>query len=174
MGGPLPIDDCPYVDEGERLWLQAARAAGYPLNDDFNGASQEGVGLFQLTARGGEGFGTAKAYLAPASGRSNLTVKTGVLTTRILIEKGRAVGVEYLDQGGRGVSFAGSEVILSAGAIASPQLLMLSGVGAADELRAVGVEPVHDLPGVGKDLQDHITIANSFAATRPIGLGAMT
>src|SRR5260370_5337035 len=114
MGGPLPIDDCPYVDEGERLWLQAARAAGYPLNDDFNGASQEGVGLFQLTARGGERFGTAKAYLAPASGRSNLTVKTGVLTTRILIEKGRAVGVEYLDQGRRGVSFAASDGILAA------------------------------------------------------------
>lgn len=174
MGGPLPVDDCPHIDEGELLWLQAAQVAGYPANADFNGASQEGVGVFQLTARGGERFGTAKAYLGPASGRSNLTVKTGVLTTRILIEKGRAVGVEYLEQGRRGVSFAASEVILSAGAIASPQLLMLSGVGAANELRAAGVEPVHDLPGVGKDLQDHVTTVISYAAKRPIGLGAMT
>jgi len=173
-GGPLPVDDCPYIDEGERLWLEAAQAAGYPLNGDFNGASQEGVGLFQLTARGGERFGTAKAYLAPATRRANLTVKTGILTTRILIENSRAVGVEYLEHGRRGVSFASCEVILSAGAIASPQLLMLSGIGAANELRAADVEPVHDLPGVGKDLQDHITVVNSFAAKRAIGLGGLT
>lgn len=173
-GGPLRVEDCPHIDEGERLWLDAAQSAGFRLNPDFNGVSQEGVGLFQLTARNGERFGTAKAYLGPTNGRSNLTVKTHVSTTRILVEKGRAVGVEYLENGRRGTAFAACDVVLSAGAIASPQLLMLSGIGPADELRAVGIEPVHDLPGVGKGLQDHINVVVSFAARRPIGLGAMT
>ncbi|WP_315836318.1 GMC family oxidoreductase [Bradyrhizobium prioriisuperbiae] len=171
--GPLAVNDCPYLDIGERLWLASAQAAGHRLNTDFNGASQQGAGLFQLTVRNGERFGTAKAYLAPAMARPNLTVKTHVLTTRILIEQGRAVGVSYLENGQPVSVFAASEVILAAGAIASPHLLMLSGIGPADELRGAGVAPVVDLPGVGKDLQDHICVVASFAAKQPIGLGAM-
>ena len=101
-------------------------------------------------------------------------MKTGVLLTRILIERGRAVGVEYLEKGRPGTARAGSEVVLSSGAIGSCQLLLLSGIGPADELKAAEVEPVHDLPGVGKDLQDHINIPISFAATEDIGIGALT
>ncbi|WP_062118777.1 GMC family oxidoreductase [Aureimonas sp. AU40] len=172
--GPLDVEDPPHTDEGEHLWLAAAMAAGHARNPDFNGASQAGVGFFQTTTRYGERFGTGKAYLEPALARPGLTVATGVLTTRILVENGRAVGVEYLEGGRPQLAYAASEVILSAGAIASPHLLMLSGIGPADELRAVGVAPVHDLPGVGKSLQDHPNVVISFAANRPIGWGAMS
>ena len=172
-GGPLFISDPAYIDPGERLWLEAAQAAGYRYNDDFNGPDQEGVGYFQFTIRNGERWGTAKAYLRPALERANLTVKTGVVITRIIVEKGRAVGVEYLDKARPQVAHAGSEVVLTAGAIGSCQLLLLSGIGPADELREAEVDPVHDLPGVGKDLQDHINIPITFAANQKIGIGAL-
>lgn len=171
-GGPLAVEDCPYRDEGETLWVEAALAAGHPANPDFNGGSQEGVGFFQLTTRGGERFGTKRAYLDLARDRQNLTIETGVLVTRIMVENGRAVGVEYLRNGRPERAFA-DQVVLAAGAIASPHLLMLSGIGPADALGRAGVAPVHDLPGVGQDLQDHPAITLAFAATRPIGLGAL-
>ena len=170
-GGPLHISDPAYIDPGERMWLEAAQAAGYRYNDDFNGPDQEGVGFFQFTIRDGERWGTAKAYLRPALERPNLTVKTGVIITRIIVEQGRAVGVEYLDKARLEVAHAGSEIVLTAGAIGSCQLLLLSGIGPADELREAEVEPVHDLPGVGKDLQDHINIPITFAANQKIGIG---
>ena len=173
-GGLLHVDDPAYVDRGEHMWLEAAQKAGHKLNRDFNGPDQEGVGFFQFVIKNGERWGTSKAYLRPALERPNLTLKTGVLLTRILIEKGRAVGVEYLENGKPGVAHASSEVVLSSGAIGSCQLLLLSGVGPADELKAVDVAPVHDLPGVGKDLQDHINIPISFAANEDIGIGALT
>ncbi len=173
-GGPLHVSDPAHVDPGERLWLAAAEAVGYRRNDDFNGATQDGVGLFQFTVRNGERWGTAKAYLRPALARPNLQVRTGVTLTRVLIESGRAVGVEFLDRGRPEVVHATSEVVLAAGAIGSAHLLLLSGVGPADELRAIGVDPVHDLPGVGKDLQDHVNVAITFAAKGPMGLGALT
>jgi choline dehydrogenase len=174
IGGPLTISDVPYVDATERLWMEAAQAAGLPFNDDFNGEVQEGVGLFQLTVKDGERFGTGKAFLRPAQERENLTVRTGVLTIRVLVEHGRAVGVEFLDKGRLEVAHASSEVVLSSGSIGSAQLLLLSGIGPADELRAVGVDPVHDLPGVGKSLQDHINIPITFATREPVGIGGMT
>ena len=172
-GGDLHVEDVPYVDPTERLWLAAAQAAGLPFNDDFNGAQQEGVGFFQLTVKGGERFGTGKAFLRPALQRPNLTLRSGVLTTRILIENHRAVGVQYLENGQLRTEYAASEVVLSSGSIGSAQLLMLSGVGAADELRGVGVDVAHDLPGVGKSLQDHINIPITFAARERIGIGGM-
>ena len=172
-GGPLHISDAAYVDRGERLWLEAAQAAGHKLNADFNGTEQEGCGFFQFVIKDGERWGTGKSYLRPALDRPNLTVKTGVLVTRIVIEKGRAVGVEYLEKGREGVALAG-EIVLSSGAIGSPHLLMLSGIGPADELEAADVAPVHDLPGVGKDLQDHINIPIAFGANQKIGIGALT
>ncbi|MCB8876379.1 GMC family oxidoreductase [Acidisoma silvae] len=172
-GGELTISDPAYVDPHEVLWHQAAQAAGFPNNTDFNSAVQEGVGWFQQTVKDGERFGTGKAYLRPALDRPNLTLRTGVTTTRILIENGRAKGVTILDRGVPETIYA-DEVVLSAGAIGSAQLLLLSGIGPADELAEVGVASVHNLPGVGKTLRDHINIPISFAARDKIGIGGMT
>ena len=174
VGGPLRISDVPHVDPAERLWIAAAQAAGLRFNDDFNGPTQEGVGLFQLTVKDGERFGTGRAFLRPALERDNLTLRTGVLTLRVLIEQGRAVGVEFLEDGRPHTAHAASEVVLCAGSIGSAHLLMLSGIGPAEELRAAGVDPLHDLPGVGKNLQDHINIPITFATNERVGIGGMT
>jgi choline dehydrogenase len=172
--GPLHVGNVPFVDRNELIWLEAAQVAGYKLNCDFNGAEQEGAGLFQFVIKDGERFGTGKAYLRPALERPNLTLRTGVRVVRILIENARAVGVEYLENGQLVSARATSEVVMAAGAIGTAQQLLLSGIGPADELKAVGVTPVHDLPGVGKNLQDHINIPISFYANKPIGIGAWT
>lgn len=171
--GELIVSDPAYIDPNERLWHRAAQAAGIPDNVDFNSDVQEGVGWFQLTVKDGERFGTGKAFLRPALDRPNLTLRTGVITTRIIVEKGRARGVALLD---RGVSeeIRADEVVLCGGSIGSAQLMLLSGIGPADELRAVGVEPVHDLLGVGRTLRDHINIPITFAARERIGIGGMT
>jgi choline dehydrogenase len=134
--GPLHIGNVPYVDQYERMWIEAAEAAGYPYNEDYNGETQEGVGLFQFTIKDGERWGTGKAYLRPALERPNLTVKTGVLVTGLIIENGRVTGVKYLVDGVPETAHADSEVVLSSGAVGSCQLLMLSGIGPADELKA--------------------------------------
>ena len=155
-------------------WLEAAQAAGLPHNPDFNGASQEGAGFFQFVIRDGERFGTGKAYLRPALTRANLTLKTSVRVTRIIIERSRAIGVEYLENGQPKSAFATGEVVLASGAIGSAQQLLLSGVGPADELKAAGVEVVHELAGVGRDLQDHINIPITFYTKEKIGVGAWT
>ena len=172
--GPLHVADVAHVDPHELKWLEAAQAAGLPYNADFNGATQEGAGFFQFVIRNGERFGTGSAYLRPALARPNLTLKTGVRVVRILIERDRAVGVEYLENGRAVSAFAGSEVVLASGAIGSAQQLLLSGVGPADELKAVGIDVVHELPGVGKDLQDHINIPITFYTKERIGIGAWT
>jgi choline dehydrogenase-like flavoprotein len=154
--GPLPVShlqsDNPFKDH----YLKAGEQAGYRFNPDFNGEEQEGVGVYQVTQRNGERWSAFRAYVQPHLGqRSNLRVETGAMTQRILFEGKRAVGVEYR-QGGQLVTIrARREVILSAGAFQSPQLLMLSGIGAADELQKHGIPVLHDLPGVGKNLQDH-------------------
>ncbi|MDA9505868.1 alcohol dehydrogenase [Bradyrhizobium sp. CCBAU 11386] len=172
--GPLYVADVPHVDPNELKWLEAAQAAGLPHNPDFNGATQEGAGFFQFVIRDGERFGTGKAYLRPALTRANLTLKTGVRVTRIIIERSRAIGVEYLENGQPKSAFATSEVVLASGAIGSAQQLLLSGVGPADELRAAGVDVVHELAGVGRDLQDHINIPITFYTKEKIGVGAWT
>jgi len=163
-GGPLNVMDLRSPNPVLPDFVEAGRQAGYPLNDDFNGAEQEGVGVYQVTHKNGERFSAAKAYLTPHRGRPNLQVFTDTLTTRVLTEtrEGRpcAVGVEVRPDGGRGPLQTlplkpGGEVLLSAGAFGSPQLLMLSGIGPADHLRAHGIAPVLDLPGVGQNLHDH-------------------
>jgi len=140
---PLPICDA---------YLAAARQLGIPRNMDMTGATQDGVGFYQLTQRNYRRSSTAVAYLAPARGRANLTVKTGVQVLKILVENHRATGVQTSDGPYRG------EVILSAGAIGSPRLLQLSGIGPADHLASLGIAVVLDQPGVGSDLQDHLDL----------------
>jgi len=154
-GGPLRVEDLRSPHVWTRAVIQSAVAAGYPRNDDFNGAVQEGVGQYQVTQKRGRRWSSADAYLHPAEGRPNLTVRTRALTTRVLVEGGRATGVEYRAEGRLHTVRATREVVLSGGAVNSPQLLMLSGIGPADHLREVGVDVVHDLPGVGGGLQDH-------------------
>ncbi|WP_324273689.1 GMC family oxidoreductase [Blastococcus brunescens] len=155
VGGPLRVEDLRSPHPWTRAVVRSAVAAGYPRNDDFNGATLEGVGPYQVTQRRGRRWSSAAAYLHPAEQRPNLTVRTGALTTRVLLENGRATGVEYRAGGRVHTARASREVVLSGGAINSPQLLMLSGIGPADHLREVGVDVVHDLPGVGGGLQDH-------------------
>jgi choline dehydrogenase len=174
VDGPLHIGNVPYVDPHEKLWLESAQAAGHAYNHDYNGETQEGVGLFQFTIKNGERWGTGKAYLRPALERPNVTLKTGVLVTSLVIEGGRVKGVEYLVNGVAETSYAESEVVMAGGAIGTCQIMMLSGIGPAAELEAVGVKPAHDLPGVGKDLQDHLNIPISFYTKEPMGIGAWT
>ena len=140
------------------VFVQAARQAGYPGNRDFNGPEQEGVGLYQVTHKEGERFSAAKAYLAPNRSRSNLHVITGAHATRVLLEGRRAVGVEFRQGGVLRQLRAQREVLVSAGALQSPQLLMLSGIGPAAHLQAHGIPVVHDLAGVGRNLHDHVDV----------------
>ncbi|MGY2128577.1 GMC family oxidoreductase [Blastococcus sp. SYSU DS0617] len=155
VGGPLRVEDLRSPHAWTKAVVESAVAAGYPRNDDFNGAAQEGVGQYQVTQKRGRRWSSADAYLHPAMDRPNLTVLTGALTTRVLVSGGRATGVEYRWNGSLHTARAAAEVVLSGGAVNSPQLLMLSGIGPADHLREVGVDVVHDLPGVGAGLQDH-------------------
>ncbi|MGD0332573.1 MAG: choline dehydrogenase [Xanthobacteraceae bacterium] len=168
--GPLNVAERPYTNPLSHVFVEAAQQAGIPLNPDFNGAAQLGCGLFQVTQKNGERCSAASAYLRPALARSNLTVLKNAQATRVVIEKGRAVGIEYVRAGKRNTAHAGQEVLLAAGAINSPQLLLLSGVGPADELRAIGVPVMLDLPGVGKNLQDHLNVNIVQRVTRPITL----
>ena len=150
-GGPLRVERAPYRQALSAAWLESALEHGLPPNDDFNGAEQEGAGAFQLTQRRGRRCSTADGYLRPALARANLTVRTGVRVERVVVEDGSAVGVSA---GGRELR-ARREVIVCAGAVNTPQLLMLSGIGPADHLRELGIEAIVDAPGVGQGLQDH-------------------
>jgi choline dehydrogenase-like flavoprotein len=154
-GGPLHVMDLRSPNPFSSRFVEAAKQAGFPHNPDFNGAQQDGVGLYQVTHKNGERFSAAKAYLTPHLSRPNLHVITGAQATRILLEGKRAVGVEFLQGGQKRELRATREVLLSAGALQSPQLLMLSGIGPAGHLHDRGITPVHDLPGVGQNLQDH-------------------
>jgi choline dehydrogenase-like flavoprotein len=154
-GGPLNVMDLRSPNRFGPVFVEAARQAGQTLNVDFNGAHQEGVGLYQVTHRNGERCSAAKAYLAPARVRPNLTVITDVRVTRIITEGRRATGVEFIQSGQKQRLAAAREVLLSAGALQSPQLLMLSGIGPAAVLAQHGIAQVHELPGVGEHLHDH-------------------
>ena len=169
-GGPLGVSDLKRTHELIEAYIRACEEIGIPRNDDFNGASQEGAGYFQLTNRKGLRCSAAKAYLKPARRRENLKVETEALVCRILIENGRATGVLYRQGGEEKVALARRETILSAGAINSPQILQLSGIGPEDHLRAHGIEVIHDLPGVGRNLQDHFQVRSMYRCTRPITL----
>ena len=155
-GGPLTVSDGRSRNPLAAAWVEAAAAAGLRRTDDFNGAGQDGVGFYQLTQRGGMRCSAAVAYLHPALGRPNLTLLPGALVTRVLFEGGRATGIEAIVDGAPQAFAAEREVVLSAGAYNSPQLLMLSGVGPAEHLREHGVDVVLDQPAVGAGLQDHL------------------
>lgn len=154
-GGSLAVSNIREVHPLSRLFVEAGVAAGVPANPDFNGATQEGIGLLQATQRNGRRCSSAAAYLRPVRRRPNLTIKTEAHATRILCEAGRATGVEYARGRERSRAVADREVIVCAGAVNSPQLLMLSGIGPAAHLREHGIEVVLDLPGVGENLQEH-------------------
>jgi choline dehydrogenase len=155
VDGPLRVEDLRFKHPLTRAWVESARAFGLPANDDFNGAEQDGVGHYQVTQRRGRRCSTADAYLRPALDRPNLTVATDALATKVLVENGRATGVRYVTSGREEDAVAQREVILCGGAVNSPQLLMLSGLGPADHLRSLGIDVVADLPSVGTGLQDH-------------------
>src|SRR5690606_37465835 len=159
-GGPLgvsnPVSPLPICE----AYFRAAQELGIPFNPDFNGPRQEGVGYYQLTQRNARRSSAAVAYLRPAMGRPNLSVKTAAMVTRLVVERGRVVGVELIERpGARPVTMrAEREVIVSSGAIGSPKLLMQSGIGPADHLKSVGIAPLVDLPGVGANSQDHLDL----------------
>ncbi|WP_420006371.1 GMC family oxidoreductase [Arenibacterium sp. LLYu02] len=165
--GPLNVSGIEKIHPLTRAWLEACQQQGLPLNPDFNSGSQAGTGLYQITARGRRRSSAAVAYLHPALKRRNLTLKTGSRVTRILMEQGRATGVEYLAGNKRHVLHARREVILSAGAIATPNLMMHSGIGPATQLEKQGIKVVQDLRGVGQNLQDHIEISLVYQLNGP-------
>jgi choline dehydrogenase-like flavoprotein len=165
QGGPLPVSDLRTDNPFHKIYLDAARQAGYAVTRDFNGAEQEGVGIYQVTQKNGERWSAARAYLHPhINNRPNLQVVTGAQTTRILFEGHRAVGVVCTHAGQEKIFRARKEVILSAGVFHTPQLLMVSGVGPAHHLRQMGVKVLHDLQGVGQNLQDHPDFIFGYAA----------
>jgi choline dehydrogenase len=156
--GPLSVSDPKHKSAMTTAFVEAAREWGMPANDDFNGAEQDGAGFYQLTQRSGRRWSAADAYLHPAAGRANLTVQTDSLVTGVEFEGGRAAGVRYLRRGTEQLARADGEVILAAGAVGSPQLLMLSGVGPADHLAANRIWVTSDSPGVGENLSDHAVV----------------
>ncbi|MER9227613.1 GMC family oxidoreductase N-terminal domain-containing protein [Mesorhizobium sp. M0664] len=168
VGGPLHVTDCSTsVHPLTKRYLAAANQAGLPLNPDFNGASQEGLGVYQITTRNGRRMSAARAFLRPAMKRKNVRVEINALATKILFEGKRAVGIEYLQNGATKTARAGREVILSGGSVNSPQLLQLSGVGPSALLGALGIPVVHANENVGANLQDHVGINYTFKGSLP-------
>lgn len=167
-GGPLSVADVPEPNELCEAFIRAGEQIGLPRNDDFNGAVQEGVGYFQLTTRGGRRCSAADAYLKPARRRANLRVKTDALCARLLFGGRRAIGVQYFQADETRESRAQREVIVAAGAINSPQILQVSGIGAASLLSERGAAIVHDSPGVGRNLQDHLQARLIYRCSKPI------
>lgn len=165
-GGPLRVSDGRSQHPIMQAWVAAAEQAGHPRTDDFNGPAQEGVGFYQLTQRDGRRWSTADAYLRPALSRPNLWVITDAVATRLLFHGDRTVGVEVERGGARSELRADREVLLSAGAYNSPQLLMLSGIGPADALARLGIAPRIDLP-VGENLQDHVHVPLAYRTGTP-------
>ncbi len=168
--GPLSVTDPRHKSPLAGAFVEAAVHAGLPANGDFNGARQDGVGFYQVTQRRGRRCSAADAYLHPAAGRPNLTIQTDALVTGIAMSGGHAVGVHYLRRGVAETVHAEAEVILAAGAIGSPQLLMLSGIGPADHLRSHGIEVLADSPGVGANLSDHPVVTAMWLTPKSRGL----
>lgn len=166
--GPLWSSDIQEKSELMEAIIHGAEELGVPRTDDFNGGNQEGVGYFQLFTRNGWRNSSAVAYLRPAKNRANLRVETDAQATQLILKGRKAVGVRYRQNGELKEARAGREVILSAGSLQSPQLLQLSGIGPAALLRRHGIEVVHDLPGVGQNLQDHLQFRLMFKVSRPI------
>ncbi|MBV9096068.1 MAG: GMC family oxidoreductase N-terminal domain-containing protein [Streptosporangiaceae bacterium] len=173
-GGPLAVTDARYKSASCEAFVAAAHEQGAAANDDFNGPRQDGVGWYQVTQRAGRRCSAATAYLHPAATRPNLTVRTEALVTKVLIEGGRATGVHYLDRGEPVTARADAEVILCGGAVNSPQLLMLSGIGPADHLVDSGIAVAADSPGVGANLSDHPMLPVAWSTPRVRGLWEKT
>ncbi len=171
-GGPLNVADLRCLNPLTEVFLGACEAAGIPKNADFNGPAQIGAGPYQVTQKNGSRASAADAYLKPALRRGNLTVWTQAQVARVIVEEGRAAGVEFYQKNSSSTQQvrASKEVILCAGAIGSPQLLLLSGVGPQRDLEALGIPVAADLEGVGRNLQDHLNIGQSFHSLQPISL----
>lgn len=167
VNGPLRVSNIKHKNALIESFIEGAQELGVPRTDDFNGAEQRGAGYYQLTTWKGWRWSTAKGYLKPARARKNLTVLTEAHTMKVLMAGKKATGVQYKQGGQVKEASAAREVILCAGAIQSPQLLQLSGIGPAALLKKHGVELVHDLPGVGENLQDHLQIRLTFESTQP-------
>jgi choline dehydrogenase len=168
--GPLKVSRPGIAAPLNTAWIKAGRQAGYPYNSDFNGAQQEGFGPMDCTLANGRRASGAVCYLRPALERPNLTVLTGAHAARIVVEGGRATGLEYIHKKRKHIICSGREVIVSGGTINSPQLLLLSGIGPADEIGVHGIKPIHDLPGVGKNLQDHLHVSVKHNCTQAVSL----
>jgi choline dehydrogenase len=166
--GPLSVEDLRSRNPLTDTFVAAGVHTGLPLNADFNGAQQEGVGLYQVTQRAGRRCSAAVAYLDPIRARPNLRIETHCLVERVLLEHGRAVGVAYGRRGTGHIVRCEGEVLLCAGAVNSPQLLMLSGVGPAAHLSELGIPVALDLPGVGENLQDHLDVCTLYKSTRAV------
>jgi len=167
-GGPLSVQNLRHTNSLSGLFIDAAVEAGFGKTDDFNGPHQRGFDYYQVTQRDGRRCSAATAYLRPALERSNLTVSTHSLAEQIILDGHRAVGVRYGRKGKQRTAMAG-RVILSGGAINSPQMLMLSGIGPAEQLRSVDIEVQHELKGVGKNLQDHLDVCTLVSTHDPVG-----
>ena len=165
VDGPLCVSDQQYTHPLTKVWLQACQQKGLAYNHDFNSGEQSGCGLYQITARNGRRSSAAVAYLTNARPRKNFAVNTGCRVVRILIEHNRAIGVEYLKRGRSHFLYADREVVLSAGSLNSPKLLLLSGVGPADHLRRHNIPIVIDAPGVGRNYQDHMEMSLVYKLT---------
>ena len=175
VGGPLHVADLALVNPLTRAFIAGAEEIGIARNADFNGATQDGVGLYEVTQKNRQRHSAADAYLRIALARPNLKVETGAHATRVLIEKGRANGIAFLQNGMEREARATGEVILAGGTVNSPQLLMLSGIGPKEQLSRFGIPMAHDLPGVGANLQDHPMVSVGYLCTQPISLdGAET
>jgi choline dehydrogenase len=168
--GPLVLERGPATNPLFTAFFEAAQQAGYPLTDDVNGYRQEGFAPFDRNVHRGRRLSAARAYLRPAMRRPNLTVRTRTMVTRILFEGTRAVGVEYRHRGGPAQRVRAGEIVLCGGAINSPQLLQLSGIGNSAELAALGIDVVADLPGVGENLQDHLEVYIQYACRQPVSM----
>ena len=165
--GPIRVQNCKYSDPLVEAFGKAGRAAGHPWTDDYNGATQDGFGRLQMTIHKGRRSSGATAYLRPALQRPNLRVEVNAQATRVLLEGSRARGVAYLQGSGERSVRAEREVILCGGVINSPQLLMLSGIGDAGKLRQLDIPVVQDLPGVGQNFQDHVSVILMYARSQP-------
>ena len=168
--GPLGVSNIPDPQPLTRAFVQACQQLGMPYNPDFNGPVQDGAGVYQTTTRNARRCSVAVGYLKPALGRSNLQVETGCLVSRIVFKGNRATGVEYRQGGQLHKVHAESEILVTSGAIGSPKIMLLSGVGPADHLKQHGIEVVHDLPGVGQNLTDHYGIDIVYELKGPTSL----
>jgi len=166
--GGLGVSDPGVKDELGEAMIEAVQNCGIPYTDDFNGHSQEGVGYYQLTTWKGRRCSAARAFLDPAKSRPNLHIEINALGSRVITEERRATGIEYSQNGQLKTALATREVILCGGAVNSPQLLQLSGIGPAAHLQGLGIDVVHDLPGVGRNLQDHLNVPHRYRLNRDL------